>query len=169
MSSVVTLQPPAAVYREEQYFDWRCYALIALVGLFTGLGLLRGRIWSGEVALGLLIGLAFLMFVVVFLLHMTTEVGTAGLRVCFGWAPTYPRVVAIHTIRSVEVVNYRPISDYGFWGVRTGRDGERAFIARGTRGVRLELIDGTKLLIGSQRPEALASVLDGALRPGALM
>ena len=165
MSSVVTLQPPAAVYREEQYFDWRCYALIALVGLFTGLGLLRGRIWSGEVALGLLIGLAFLMFVVVFLLHMTTEVGTAGLRVCFGWAPTYPRIVSIDTIRSVEVVNYRPIADYGFWGVRAGRDGEKAFIARGNRGVRLELIDGTKLLIGSQRPEALASVIDGALRP----
>jgi hypothetical protein len=66
-------------------------------------------------------------------------------------------------------VNYRPIADYGFWGVRAGRDGERAFIARGNRGVRLELIDGTKILIGSQRPEALASVLDGALRPGALM
>ena len=113
-----------------------------------------------------MIGLAFLMFVVVFLLHMTTEVGPTGLRVWFGWAPTYPRIVSIHTIRSVEVVNYRPIADYGFWGVRAGRDGERAFIARGTRGVRLELIDGTKLLIGSQRPEALASVLDGALRPG---
>ena len=108
----------------------------------------------------------FLMFVVVFLLHMTTEVSPTDLRVWFGWAPTYPRIVAIHTIRSVEVVNYRPIADYGFWGIRAGRDGERAFIARGTRGVRLELIDGTRLLIGSQRPEALASVLDGALRPG---
>jgi hypothetical protein len=167
MSSVVAIQPPTAVYREEQYFDWRVYALIALVGLLSGLGLLRGRIWSSEVALGLVIGLAFLMFMVVFLLHMTTEVGTTGVSVSFGWAPTYPRIISIHTIRSVEVVNYRPIADYGFWGVRAGRDGEKAFIARGNRGVRLELIDGTKLLIGSQRPEALASVLDGALRPGA--
>jgi hypothetical protein len=166
MSSAATLQPPAAVYREEQYFDWRVYALIALVGLLTGLGLLRGRIWSGEVALGLVVGLAFLMFVVVFLLHMTTEVGPTGLRVCFGWSQTYPRIVSIDTVRSVEVVNYRPLADYGFWGARAGRDGERAFIARGTRGVRLELIDGSKLLIGSQRPEALASVLDRALRPG---
>ena len=71
--SSVTLQPVSAVYREEQYFDWRVYALIALVGLLTGIGLLRGRIWSTEVALGLIIGVAFLMFVVVFLLHMTTE------------------------------------------------------------------------------------------------
>jgi hypothetical protein len=165
--SSVTLQPAAAVYREEQYFDWRVYVLIALVGLLTGLGLLRGRVWSREVAVGLVIGLAFLMFVVAFVLHMTTEVGPAGLRVWFGWAPSYPRIVPIHTIRSVEVVSYRPIADYGFWGSRDGRDGERAFIARGTRGVRLELVDGTRLLIGSQRPDALAEVIDGALRPGA--
>jgi hypothetical protein len=164
--SSVTLQPVSAVYREEQYFDWRVYAAIALVGLLTGIGLLRGRIWSTEVALGLIIGLAFLMFVVVFLLHMTTEVSAIDLRVSFGWAPTFPRIVAIHTIRSVEMVNYRPIADYGFWGIRSGRDGERAFIARGTRGVRLELIDGTRVLIGSQRAEALAAVLDHALRPG---
>jgi hypothetical protein len=164
--SSVTLQPVSAVYREEQYFDWRVYALIALVGLLTGIGMLRGRIWSAEVALGLVIGVAFLMFVVVFLLHMTTEVSPVGLHVSFGWAPTYPRIVAIHTIRTVEVVTYRPVADYGFWGIRSGRDGERAFIARGTRGVRLELIDGSRVLIGSQRPEALATVLDHALRPG---
>jgi hypothetical protein len=166
MSSVVTLQPAAVVFREEQYFDWRVYTLIALVGLTTGLGLVRGRVWSPEVALGLLIGLALLMFVVVFLLHMTTEVGSTELRVWFGWAPTYPRVVAIGALKSVEVVTYRPIADYGFWGNRAGSDGERAFIARGNRGVRIELSDGTKILIGSQRPEVLASVLDRALRPG---
>ena len=104
----VTIRPAATVYREEQYFDWRLYALIALVGLVTGIGLLRGRVWSAEVALGLVIGVAFLMFVVVFILHMITEVSPTGVRISFGWAPGYPRIVAIHTIRSVEVVNYSP-------------------------------------------------------------
>ena len=65
MSSVVALQPVAAVFREEQYFDWRIYSLIAIVGLITGIGLLRGRAWSFEVVLGLLIGLALLMFLIV--------------------------------------------------------------------------------------------------------
>ena len=166
MSSVVALQPVAAVFREEQYFDWRIYSLIAIVGLMTGIGLLRGRAWSLEVVLGLLIGLALLMFLIVFLLHMTTEVNATDLYVCFGWAPSHPRVVPISAVRSVEVVTYRPIADYGCWGIRSGLDGEKAYIARGNRGVRIELTDGTKLLIGSQRPELLASVLDRALRPG---
>jgi hypothetical protein len=167
MSSVATLQPASVVFREEQYFYWRVYGLIALLGVFTGLGLVRGRVWSPEVALGLVIGLVLLMFVIVFLLHMTTEVSPTDLRVWFGWAPTSPRIVPIGMIRSIEVVTYRPFADYGFWGNRAGRDGERALIARGNRGVRLELTDGTRLLIGSQQPEALASVLDRALRPGA--
>ena len=102
------------------------------------------------------------MFVIIFLLHMTTEVTPTDLRVWFGWAPTSRRIVPIGTVRGIEVVTYRPIADYGFWGIRSGRDGERALIARGNRGVRLELTDGTRLLIGSQRPEALATALDCA-------
>jgi hypothetical protein len=166
MASAVTLQPVAAVFREEQYFDWRVYSLIAILGLVTGIGLLRGRAWSLEVLIGVVIGLGLLMFLIALLLHMTTEVNATDMYVWFGWAPARPRVIQISAVRCVEVVTYRPIADYGCWGIRAGRDGEKAFIARGNRGVRIELTDGTKLLIGSQRPEVLASVLDSALRPG---
>jgi hypothetical protein len=164
MSTVVTLQSPAVVYREEQYFDWRIYSVIALGEILTDLGLSRGRVWSLEFGLGLGLGLTFLMIVIIFLLHMTTEVTPTDLRVWFGWIPTYRRIVPVDTIRSVEVVTYRPIADYGFWGIRSGRDGERALIARGNRGVWLELTDGSKLLIGSQKPELLAAAIDRSLR-----
>jgi hypothetical protein len=62
-------------------------------------------------------------------------------------------------------VQYRPIADHGGWGIRSGRDGERALTARGNRGVRLVLADGTRLLIGSQRPEELAETIERACRP----
>jgi hypothetical protein len=164
VSSAVTLQPAAVVYREEQYFDWRIYTTIALGEMLTGLGLSRGRVWSLEFGLGLTLGLLLLMVVIIFLLHMTTEVTPSDLRVWFGWIPTYRRFVPIETVQLVEVVTYRPIADYGFWGIRWGRDGERALIARGNRGVRLELKDGRKLLIGSQQPELLAAAIDRSLR-----
>jgi hypothetical protein len=164
VSSVVTLQPASVVFREEQYFDWRIYTFIALGEMLTGLGLARGRVWSLEFGLGLAIGLGLLMVVIILLLHMTTEVTPSDLGVWFGWLPTYRRYVPIETVRSVEVVTYRPIADYGFWGIRSGHDGERALIARGNRGVRIELTDGSKLLIGSQRPELLAAALDRSLR-----
>jgi hypothetical protein len=166
VTSVASLQPPAAVFREEQYFDWRIYAAIAFLEGLTGLGLVGGRIWSLEFVLGLAIGLLLLMMLIVFLLHMTTEVTPTDVRIWFGWSPTYRRIVPIGTVRSIEVVTYRPIADYGGWGIRSGRDGDRALIARGNRGVRLELVDGTRLLIGSQESEALASAVEHALRNG---
>jgi hypothetical protein len=163
---VATLQPAVVVFREEQYFDWRVYTLIGLLEVLVGLALLRGRTGRLELVLALLVALALVMSVVIFLLHMTTEVTPSHLSVWFGWAPAYRRSVAIGTIRTVEVVTYRPIADYGFWGPWPGRDGTRALTARGNRGVQLELTDGTKLLIGSQRPDALAAALDSALHAG---
>jgi hypothetical protein len=99
------------------------------------------------------------------MLQMTTEVTATELRVWFGWIPIYRRAIAITNIPRSGVVRYRPILDYGGWGIRIGRDGERVLNARGDRGVRLELADGTKLLIGSQRPEELAETLERARRP----
>jgi hypothetical protein len=165
VSSVVTLQPATAVFREEQYFDWRVYALIAAVEILTGLGLLHGRDRSVELLLGLFAGMVLVMLLVIVLLYMTTEVTPTDVRVWFGWVPAYRRILPIDDVRRVEVVTFRPIKDYGFWGIRSGRDGERVLIARGNRGVRLELADGSTLLIGSQRPEALATAVESAIRP----
>src|SRR5262249_58159993 len=83
-----------------------------------------------------------------------------------GWARPSRRSVALGAIQRIEVVSYRPLRDYGGWGIRTGRDGERVLNARGNRGVLLDLGDGTPLLIGSQRPEALAIAIQRPLRPG---
>jgi hypothetical protein len=165
VSSVATLQPATALFREEQYFDWRVYAMIASVEFLTALGLLHGRARSPELLLGLVVGTGLLLFVAVLLLHMTTEVTPTDVRVWFGWVSVYRRVVPLGDIRRVELVTFRPIADYGFWGVRSGRDGDRALIARGNRGVRLELADGSLLVIGSQRAEELAQAIQSALRP----
>jgi hypothetical protein len=96
---------------------------------------------------------------------MTTEVTPTEVRVWFGWVPVYRRVILIIGIQRYQVIEYRPFADYGGWGIRTGRDGERVLSARGNRGVRLELADGSKLLIGSQRCEELAETIERAHRP----
>ncbi len=177
VSTVVTMRPAATVFREEQYFDWRVYALIAAFELVAGYCLvwvtrhwnpvdaLLAHRWSIEFSLGLLVALALPLLMAACLLHMTTEVTPTEVRVWFGWVPIYRRVVVITSIQRYCVVEYRPIIDYGGWGIRTGRDGERVLNARGNRGVRLELADGSKLLIGSQRSEELAETIERAHRP----
>ncbi len=165
VSTVATLQPATALFREEQFFDWRVYALIASVEILTAVGLLHRNAWSHDLLTGLVIGTGLLLTLAVFLLRMTTEVTPTDVRVWFGWVPIYRRVMPLDGTRRVEPVTFRPIADYGFWGIGSGRNGERALIARGNRGVRLELADGSLLVIGSQRPEELAQAITTALRP----
>ena len=172
--SVATLQGPATVYREEQFFPWWLYAALAVM---AGVGLLAmsgrpapnpappARGWAVELPLALAVGMSLPAVLVVGVLRMTTEVSPGQLRVWFGWIPSYRRVVDLDGVTRLEVVRYRPLRDYRGWGIRSGPDGERAYSARGDRGVRLHFADGSRLLIGSQRPEALAVALERAMRP----
>ena len=175
--AVASFLPAAVVYREEQNFDWRAYALVFAVEVcWTALlwqlkktanpaELLNLR--AVEIPVGIAVCVALPVVLVVGFLRMTTEVTPTDLRVWFGWIPTYRRIVLVGAIVRLEVVSYRPFADYWGWGIRSGRDGERVLNARGNRGVRIELSDGSRLLIGSQRPEALALALERAmLRPG---
>jgi hypothetical protein len=161
--SSATLNPTAVVYREEQNFAWWIYVLL---GVMVGLGCLAvlghagaanpaivANRWGITMPLGLAIGLTLPSVLVV--------------RVWFGWIPTYRHSVPLTSIERIEVVHYRPFADYGFWGARWGKDGERVLIAKGDRGVRLCLSDGTRLLIGSQKPEVLAVAIEKAMRPAA--
>jgi hypothetical protein len=177
--TVASFQPAAIVYREEQNFDWRAYALLiaAEVAFWAAL---FWKVYTHpqpavilnhhglELAIAIAICVGFPVLLLVGFLRMTTEVTPADLRVWFGWIPTYRRMVLVDAVVRVEVVSYRPLADYWGWGIRSGRDGERVLNARGNRGVRIELADGTRLLVGSQRPEELARVLERAMmRPGA--
>ena len=168
--TAVAIQPPSAIFREEQRFGWWIYALLALMmalawAMFESRGLVGARN-NLQLLLGVSVGFTLPVVMVVGVLRMTTLVTPTDVRVWFGFIPTYRRDIPISSIARVEVVVYRPIADCKGWGVRTGPDGERVLNARGNRGVRLYLVDGSKLLIGSQRAEQLALAVEGALRPG---
>jgi hypothetical protein len=168
VSTVPAIPVPTAIYREEQLFGWWVYALMALmVALASYFWVVRpgGDAKSYPFSIGIFVGLALPTVFTVGVLRMTTVVTPGRLDVTFGWLPTYHRSIVVGVIKVVEVVTYRPIADYGGWGIRSGRDGVRVLNARGNRGVRLTMIDGSRLLIGSQHPEALASALESAIRP----
>ncbi|MGB6947214.1 MAG: hypothetical protein WBE37_32745 [Bryobacteraceae bacterium] len=68
------------------------------------------------------------------------------------------RRIPIDRIQTVETITHDVARDYGGYGIRSTRDG-KAYVAGGTRGVRVTLAGGEKLVVGSQRPEDLAATL----------
>jgi hypothetical protein len=62
-------------------------------------------------------------------------------------------------IKKYEARTYSPLGEYGGWGIRYGFEG-KAYNVSGNRGVQLELVNGKRLLIGSQSPEELVKAID---------
>jgi hypothetical protein len=54
---------------------------------------------------------------------------------------------------------YKPLSEYGGWGIKYGRSGW-AYNIIGDQGVQLELDNGKRILIGSQHAEELEQAIN---------
>ena len=94
-------------------------------------------------------------------LKLTTEIGQEG--VAYRYSPIHRNIHVIpwSDIAAAEVVTYKPIGDYLGWGIRWGRPGKgRAYTVRGNKGLQLELINGKRILIGTQQAEELREALE---------
>jgi hypothetical protein len=158
--------PPPPLFRESQHVaPWLMLPiLVGLPAFFWYLGATLPRpvdlVMRAVASFVTLLSL----FPIATFSRMATELTSAELRVRFGWLPLFGEVVPFLHILGCEAVTYRPL-DYGGWGLRGSWRGGGALNARGDRGVRLALDNGKSLIIGSQRPDALAEAIGRALRP----
>jgi hypothetical protein len=120
----------------------------------------------------LLIGVPLVLLPLMFgrlLIRMEADV----LTVEFGYLGWPIQRVALPNIVRASVVRYRPIRQFGGWGIRAGRlDGEQTsvYTVRGTTGVLLELAEEQRVsgwrtkrfLVGSAEPERLVAALGRA-------
>jgi hypothetical protein len=89
-------------------------------------------------------------------LRQTTTVTPSAVNVRFGFL--YRTQIPLSDIRQAEAIAYRPVVEYGGWGIR-GFGKKRALNTRGNRGVLLTKADGATMLIGSQKPRELLEAL----------
>jgi len=85
---------------------------------------------------------------------LTVRVREEGLLVHLGTVPVVRRRIPYSEIVSLESVQYRPLRDFGGWGVR-GWGPRKAWSARGNRAVALQLEGDRLVLVGSDHPRRL--------------
>jgi hypothetical protein len=112
------------------------------------------------------IGVTFIVLglVVLFLkARLETMVDAEGIR--YRFFPFHLRTHEIlwETVAKATVRTYRPILEYGGWGIRYGLRG-KAYNVSGNQGLELELRGGGRILFGTQRPVELDSVVRGIMR-----
>jgi len=107
-------------------------------------------------AIGLAAGILSLMLL--YAMRLETSVTPAGVHVRFRPFHFKAKFYPFGEITSAEAVTYRPLLDYGGWGIRYGRNGW-AYNVRGNRGVLLKFRDRGNLLIGSMNADEMAGVI----------
>jgi hypothetical protein len=163
-------QPSTDVlFHEEQRFrQWWVWLLVLGVAALQWWGfvqqILLTRPWGDNPAPDWMLWLFWALFgiglpVFFLILRLTVEVTTE--HVLIGYRPLTKRTVPLAEIVEVEARTYRPIREYGGYGLR-GTSRNAAFTVSGDQGVALTLSDGRRILIGSQRAAELALAIDSA-------
>ena len=105
----------------------------------------------GAIALALVLVPVFILSI-----KMVTEVKNDAIHIRF--FPLKREIIPFSEIAKCDARQYSPIKEYGGWGIRYGTKG-MAYNVSGDRGVQLELVNGKRLLIGSQRSEELVKTI----------
>jgi len=160
-----------ALFEETQRFRHNPWALVGALGALAGCGsaafvaLAAGESvpWPGDVAIafGGVLGLG--LTALLLLGGMDTTVRPDGLHLRMTML-FRERHFPPAEIVSAEARRYRPIREFGGWGIRWGPGGH-AYNVHGDRGVQLVLANGRRLLVGSQRAEDLARALAAVRGP----
>ncbi|HON08875.1 MAG TPA: hypothetical protein PLW02_12330 [Verrucomicrobiota bacterium] len=111
----------------------------------------------GPLIIGLIWGIFYLF------IYMRLRVLLFENSLVIHFRPLSKKVIDYQQIKSCAVTQYRPIKDFGGWGIRF-RSGETAYTISGNKAVRLSLKDGKNILIGSNQPEELAAIITNKIK-----
>ena len=159
------------IYREQQKFAawlrWLVYLSMALAVWISVFALKKEFAEQSqpgilEILLAFIVGIGVPIAIAVLFvfLKLETEVRSDGVYVRFLPFHIHFKRFATEDLSEYYARQYKPIREYGGWGIRCGLFGKgKAYNVSGNKGVQLVFKDGKRLLIGSQNAEELEQAI----------
>ena len=158
------------IYREEQRFGswlrWLIALLMALAVPFSIFSLTKIPSEQGSsdilpiltlIIVGICVPIAVALLF--WVLKLETEVRSDGLYIRFFPAHIHFKRFGVEDLSECYARKYKPLLEYGGWGIRCSLRKGKAYNVSGNKGVQLVFISGKQLLIGSQRAEELEEAI----------
>jgi hypothetical protein len=158
------------IFQEEQKFgswlQWLVYLCMGVSIVITVFALIKvsggdNPQQTSDVVLAVIVGIGVPIAIAALflLLKLQTEVRQDGLYIRY-----FPFHIHFKRFRSEDLSEcyarrYRPIWEYGGWGIRYSLRNGKAYNVSGNQGVQLVFKNGKKLLIGSQKPDELEAAI----------
>ncbi|MCE5340313.1 MAG: DUF6141 family protein [Planctomycetaceae bacterium] len=105
----------------------------------------------------------FSISILIGMCKLETKVCANGLYVRFFPLHINFKKFPFEDINECYACEYKPIAEYGGWGIRYGKNG-KAYNMKGNRGLQIVFKNGKKLLIGSQKSEELTAAINSAIK-----
>ena len=135
-----------------QIWVWLILLLVEFALLFT---ILSGMINLLVSIIIISIGFGFIWLL--YRMKLITIINEDGINIIF--APFTNFIIPFNKIKKYQIRQYRPIIEYGGWGIRYSKSG-KVYNVSGKIGLQIELTNGKRLLIGTQNPDALLQTLN---------
>lgn len=162
-----------AIFKETQKFRQWWYILLILISTIPTIFFSLYRIISQDkgflqpentqtpeiVSYLILIAMPVVIY---FLLTTNLQVWVTNEGINFKFPPIIRknRCINFSDIARFEVRTYKPIIDYGGWGIKHRFKWGRAYNVSGNVGIQLYLKNGKKILFGTQRPLAFKDAIE---------
>jgi hypothetical protein len=112
----------------------------------------------------ILVSFSFGLIFLFWRMALITTIIDDGINIIF--IPFKNFIIPFNKIKEYHIRQYRPIIEYGGWGIRVKLKGIRygkAYTVSGTTGLLINLYNGKEILIGTQNPEALIQTLNNII------
>lgn len=145
-------------FHEKQYLrQWWVWVLMAGVAGISIRNFFMMEVTSPVMFLPLVMVSA--VVALLFFSNLDTTISEKGIEVKYFPFHLRPRLFAWDEIAKANVREYKPLIEYGGWGLRGLSPRNRAYNVSGNKGLQLEFTDGCRLLIGTKKPDEIKEVL----------
>ncbi|RXK49738.1 DUF6141 family protein [Aquirufa rosea] len=157
------------LFTETQRFR-KWWIWLILLGVFSSVALgayrqiqmgikMGDRPMSDEGIVSLVISIIFII-VLFYVIKLETKITSDGIYLRFFPFHWQFKYYPFENMEKVYVRKYSALLEYGGWGIRYGIFGSgKAFNVSGNQGLQMEMKQGRKVLIGTNKPEELSQIL----------
>ncbi len=156
------------VFKETQRFDqwWLRLLVIAVIAVCIIPIVNISEIMDKDpiqfwIVLGISVVTVVILVCLLFFTKLETKIDEKGIHYAFWPFNLNERLLFWRDISSCNVRTYKPITEYGGWGYRTGfTKNSGALNVKGNKGIQIEFKNGKKLLLGTQKEAEAKRILN---------
>lgn len=160
---------PQINFFEKQYFrQWWLFLIILPAPMVMAAVIFQqivrgspvGQNPAPDLALILISVFVLLSSILIFFIRLDTQINETGIH--FRLFPFHIKMKHYHwnDISEIYVRKYNPIGEYGGWGIKGSKKFGKAYNVNGNMGLQIILKNGSKILLGTNKPVELEKVIE---------